>query len=260
MYSNNTLIMPRLDTTENYDVAGPKNAGAIVFVHGIRLTRATWSPQLAALANDFRVIALDLPGHGALARVQFSIGAAVRHIADVITAEARGPALLVGLSTGGYIALEACSRHPRLVRGLVLAGCSADIDGLIRVSFEVAGWLFRWTPHRLLRVLDTRRMQRLCGQALGGRIADAGFFYDAAPSVIDALLKMDHCRDKLKACLAPVLVLNGGKDFAFRRREKEFVANARDAATAVIPGAKHLSNLHSPAAFNAAIRRFAAAV
>ena len=42
-----------------YDVAGPPGAPAIVFIHGTRLTRAAWSPQMAGLSDEYRD---DRPG------------------------------------------------------------------------------------------------------------------------------------------------------------------------------------------------------
>jgi pimeloyl-ACP methyl ester carboxylesterase len=53
-----------------YDVAGSIGAPAIVFVHGTRLTHGAWAMQMAALSDEFRTIAVDLPGHGVLADVR----------------------------------------------------------------------------------------------------------------------------------------------------------------------------------------------
>lgn len=48
------------------DVAGPREAFPIVLLHGAAATRKMWVPQMEALSDEFRVIALDLPGHGPL--------------------------------------------------------------------------------------------------------------------------------------------------------------------------------------------------
>jgi pimeloyl-ACP methyl ester carboxylesterase len=52
-------------------VAGPESADAIVFLHGASFNLAMWQPQLEGLANEFRCIAADLPGHGELRRTPF---------------------------------------------------------------------------------------------------------------------------------------------------------------------------------------------
>ena len=52
---------------------GPADAPAIVFLHGTRLTRAQWLPQVRRLSDRFRCIAVDLPGHGARAGEPFTM-------------------------------------------------------------------------------------------------------------------------------------------------------------------------------------------
>jgi pimeloyl-ACP methyl ester carboxylesterase len=94
-----------------YDTAGPLGAPPIVFVHGSRVTRKMWLPQMEALADDFRVIALDLPGHGVLASTPFRLETALAVIDDVIRRGASGRALVVGLSLGGYLAMELARRR-----------------------------------------------------------------------------------------------------------------------------------------------------
>src|SRR5450759_3884735 len=57
----------RLDVSAAFDVAGPEDAPTLVFLHGTRVTRAMWDPQVAALTERYRVVAVDLPGHGVFA-------------------------------------------------------------------------------------------------------------------------------------------------------------------------------------------------
>ena len=47
-----------------YDVMGPPHAFPIVLIHGAAWTRNMWLPQIEALSDEFRVLAIDLPGHG----------------------------------------------------------------------------------------------------------------------------------------------------------------------------------------------------
>src|SRR5260221_4308200 len=82
--------------TTHYLVAGPVNAPHVVFVHGLGGSFTTWSLNLAAFAEQFRICALDLVGAGSsdkpttdysvpalaafLARFLEALGADVQHL------------------------------------------------------------------------------------------------------------------------------------------------------------------------------------
>ena len=80
--------------------AGPADAPPLVLLHGTRRTRAMWRLQLDGLAEAFRVIAVDLPGHGALADVPFRLADASDFVAAVIDEIAGGRAIVVGSVAG----------------------------------------------------------------------------------------------------------------------------------------------------------------
>ena len=100
-------------------VDGPPSAPAIVFVHGTRLTKAMWLLQQAALHDEFRTIALDLPGHGARADEPFTLEAGADAVSAAIRDHAGGRAIVVGLSLGGYVAMALAAREPERVRGQI---------------------------------------------------------------------------------------------------------------------------------------------
>jgi pimeloyl-ACP methyl ester carboxylesterase len=94
------------------DINGPPNGPSIVLVHGSVVTRKVWGPQMRGLSDTFKMIAPDLPGHGELADTPFGFDSAIERIADVVRQHADGRAVVVGLSLGGYIAIECAARRP----------------------------------------------------------------------------------------------------------------------------------------------------
>ncbi|MFK7963781.1 MAG: alpha/beta fold hydrolase [Burkholderiaceae bacterium] len=97
---------------------------AIVFIHGAQNDHSVWAQQSRYFAHHgFRVLALDLPGHGA------SEGDALTTIDDLADWVAAlldelkiEQATLVGHSMGSLIALACSHRHPSKVSGLALVG------------------------------------------------------------------------------------------------------------------------------------------
>jgi pimeloyl-ACP methyl ester carboxylesterase len=94
----------------------------VLLLHGMGATKLSWMPLLAPLAERYRVIAPDLPGHGESAKPRASYGprfyaSVVRRLLDESGATR---AALIGNSLGGRIALEVAARNPGRVRALAL--------------------------------------------------------------------------------------------------------------------------------------------
>jgi pimeloyl-ACP methyl ester carboxylesterase len=106
-----------------YLEAGPVDAQPIVLVHGLGATNASMLPLIVELGRRYRVVAPDLPGHGASGSGRHNYGAKSlgTWLAAFITETcADRPAVVVGNSLGGRTALEAAMLEPEIIRGLVL--------------------------------------------------------------------------------------------------------------------------------------------
>ena len=239
-----------------YEVAGRRTAHPIVFVHGIRVTRRQWQPQLHGLAREYRTIAVDLPGHGALAGEKFSLAAAAERLRDVVDEAAGGRALVAGLSLGGYVAIEFARRHPERAAGLVLTGCSANPRGVL-AAIPVSVALFsRAVGDRWLTYMNRINLRaRLPGEVANEQIR-AGFFFKGMQDALWQLRGKDF-RKALRQYEGPVLILNGERDTLFRLGELAFLAAAPDARLQLVRGAGHVASLEAPDAYNRALRRFA---
>ena len=246
-----------LDVSAAFDVAGPEDAPTLVFLHGTRVTRAMWKPQVAALADRYRVVTVDLPGHGALADMPFRIPRAVA-IARSVIDRTGGRAIVVGQSLGGYVAMELAAAHPGHVAGLVLCNSSGEPRSLARRAPRAVG----------IYLVD-RVGERYLGR--GAPVHPDGPAFGRAPRATNGWVFKGGYRavgTALRTSFLPllaaypglVLLVNGADDPLFRRGERAFLAACRDGRLQVIEGAGHLVNSEQPEAFNAAIRQFAEAV
>jgi (E)-2-((N-methylformamido)methylene)succinate hydrolase len=94
----------------------------LVLFHGVGMCARAWEPQLAALGTGRRVIALDLPGHGATPTLPGTPGLPdyVAWASGAIVALGLGPVAVAGHSMGALIALGLTVEHPEQVSQLCL--------------------------------------------------------------------------------------------------------------------------------------------
>jgi len=105
-----------------YDVDGPRQAETtLVFIHGWTCSRAHWDAQTAAFSDRYRVIAIDLAGHGesSLGRTEYSMPAFARDVEAVVVRENVNRAVLIGHSMGGMVILHASQLLGDRVAGIV---------------------------------------------------------------------------------------------------------------------------------------------
>lgn len=238
------------------DVAGPEGAPAILFLHGMRVTRRMWEPQMKRLANEYRVIAVDLPGHGARRDVPFRLDDAVAEIADEIDQEANGRALIVGLSLGGYIAIEFGARHPEKAAGLVVASATVEPRGWHTAPYRLLAALMDKAPEKWLDGISRAFFRVVYPGEKGEPLIAPGFFMRGGSQGLREVFGKEF-RPRLAAYPGPVLLLNGALDLGFRMHERAFLAAAQNGQLEIILRAFHLANIDQPDAFSEVVRRFA---
>ena len=172
-------------------LAGPRGGPPVVLVHGTRMSRTVWHPVLAHLATTHRCAAVDLPAHGELADVPFT----VERAADIIAAHARTlagetgrqRATIVGLSLGGYVAIEAARRHPDVVAGLVLAGCSREPRDALAASMRLLAWTMAFRGGRASRLASRAYFPRRYGAAVGAGVLEGGLWEQGGAAALRTL-------------------------------------------------------------------------
>ena len=126
-----TLSMAALMTTAALTIAAAPpvalkttefgSGPTIVLVHGLGFGRMSWMPTARRLLAGYRVVMVDLPGHGDSALPDpFSLQAAADAVDRVVARQPGDSTVLVGEGVGGLLALMSSSAHPAHQRGVML--------------------------------------------------------------------------------------------------------------------------------------------
>ena len=245
-------------------LSGPQTGCPVVLLHPIAVHGEIWAMQLPVWSREFRVVNVDLPGHGA----SKPLGAtpALADYADCVVAALDrlgiGEAAFVGMSLGGIVAQAISLRYQPRVRALVLAQTTARVDNEGQRTWaqrredartnglqsQVAAMLDRWftAEFRATAPLTVRWVGEII------RATSIAGYLDAT----GAIQAVDHLAE-LENIQAPALVIAGGRDAAVTPELARQLADRLPSARfTVLKDSGHLANIDSPVAFTELVGQF----
>ena len=178
------------NSTINYG-RGPDNDGIpLLLIHGQGVAWEHYYRVLPALAEDYRVFAVDVYGHGGSARVpsKYTAAAIGADLARFIEQEIGEPVIVTGHSSGGQLAAWLAGHRPDLVRGVLLEDPPMFTTKLPRAK-ETWNWVNLATNCH--RYLESGEHDWLAYSFAHERLWT--FFGDAQERIIDSGLKQ-HAR------------------------------------------------------------------
>jgi pimeloyl-ACP methyl ester carboxylesterase len=256
-------------TPVNYVDVGAGDEEPVVLVHGLGGQWQNWLENIPRLAQERRVLALDLPGFGLTPEPEdgeISISGYGRCVDAFCEKLGLGQVEMVGNSMGGFVAAEVAIQFPERVARLVLVSAagiaSADtLQAPILTFGRVATALATNTAARH-RKLAARPITRHMSLALVARhprllkadLAYEGFFKGAGKGGFDDALRacLDYdFRDRLPDVKVPTLIVWGEKDSIIPVRDaNEFERLISDSRKVVMKDTGHIPMAERPQAFN----------
>jgi len=258
---------------------GPEDEPVVLLLHGTGAATHSWRDLAPLLAAKFRVVALDLPGHGFTSGRPvggLTMPAMARGVSELLAALGIEPALIIGHSAGAAIAIRmALDGHARPAAIIGLSAALLPFPGLAAKLFpSLARLLFGnpLAPHlfaRLGRVPG--ETGRFLARSTGSRIDAVGVdcyqrLFATSGHCAGAITMMaDWDLPALKRDLprlaVPLLLIHGEADAAIS------LSNAREAAGMVnnarlvaLPDLGHLAHEEKSSDIAALITDFAAEV
>jgi 3-oxoadipate enol-lactonase len=239
------------------DSVGPPDGPTIVLLHALATDLSLWEAQVDVLADTFRVVRLDMRGHGASSSTAppYNLDLLVSDVVGAMDALVIDRAHIVGLSIGGMLAMGLALDYPERVDHVVVADARADApdeyvaiwDGAIE-TVESSGFepvietsLQRWFTADYMK-REPQVVDRLRQTALA--TSQDGFIGCARSVQRVAYLP------RLGEISAPTLYIAGEFDAPANPALMGSMADATPGAELkVIPGAAHFTAVEAPKAF-----------
>lgn len=254
-----------------YDEYGQATSGGnVVLVHAFPLNRTMWDPLVAELRGTFHLVVPDMRGSGAS---EIPEGATtMERMADDVHALVETleitPFTLVGLSMGGYVALEYARKYPGELRALVLADTKAAADTAEEKAarYEMVKTLAADGPAAIAEAMLPKLLSEEARADDSEIVVKVRRMIEttSAAGIAAALVGMAErpdSTDLLSSIAVPTLVIVGSKDAGIPLGTAEAMAAAIPGAKlAVIEGSGHLSSVEKPLEFSQAVKDFAGAL
>jgi 2-succinyl-6-hydroxy-2,4-cyclohexadiene-1-carboxylate synthase len=251
----------------SYYVEAEGSGESLLLLHGFTGSSVNWAGHISALAQRYRVFAIDILGHGRSDApadpARYRMENVAGDIAAVLAELKAAPVHLLGYSMGGRLALYLAITYPTLVKSLILESASPGVETAEerrqrrRQDEQLAKWIEREGIEAFVRrweqlplfasqqnlppsVRDNLRRQRRQNTTQGLANSLRGMGTGAQPSLWSRLPEL----------AMPVLLLAGELDSKFVAIAQQMAARLPAAWLTVVPGAGHTIHLERPALFD----------
>ncbi len=258
--------MPHLQangTRIYYEVHGKEAATPLVFLHGLGSSGQDWELQVPVFAEDFRVVLIDMRGHGKSDKPAgpYTVSGFAADTISVLDHLQISSAHVVGLSMGGMIAFQMAVDYPSRIQRMVIANSGpALIPRTLKEHIAV------WMRFAIVRTMGMKKM----GETLAPRLFtdaeqererqefvsrwaenDRRAYLNAMRAIIGWSVE-----DRISTISAPTLVIASDQDYTPVSAKEAYIAKMSTARLQVIKNAHHAVAVERPDAFNAAVKAF----
>ena len=235
----------------------------LLLLHGLGSSLRDWEYQIAPFASRFRVLTVDLRGHGKSDKPKgpYSMALFAEDVGALLKKIAAEPAHVVGLSMGGAVAFHLALDHGHLVKSIVVT----NMSGMVPVD--------TFTQKRLYYsrlILSALMGPGAMGKFIAGHVFPkpemaplretlaARWAENPRRPYLSALrtLKNWSIMDRLHRITCPALLIHSEHDYSPLGHKKEVAARMQNATLMTLPGTHHVVNVEEPASFNALVMNF----
>ena len=251
--------------TLHYEEYG--HGAPVLLVHGLGSSTLDWEMQVPALAAHYRVIVMDMRGHGRSdkPRQRYSIAGFSADLQALIEHLNLDRVHLVGLSMGGMIGFQLAVDQPQVFKSLCVVNSAPEVK--VRKPGDYLQWARRWSltrllgPKRIGKALSVMLFPKPEQEELRRKMTERWATNDkrAYLASFDAIVGWG-VQERLARITCPTLIVSADHDYTPVAMKESYVKLISDARLVVIADSRHATPLDQPQVFNQTLLEFLNAV
>jgi len=235
----------------------------LVLLHGLGSSSQDWELQVPELSRQYRVILMDIRGHGRSDKPRdgYQIATFSADLLALLEHLQTGPVHFVGLSMGGMIGFQLAVDHPQLLKSLTIVNSAPEVK--IKNFSDVRQFAKRWLLARLFS------MQAI-GKALGKNLFPNPEQADLRHKIAKRWAQNEKraylasfsaivgwgVQEQLSRIQCPTLIITADRDYTPVALKQAYTRLIPDARLVVIDDSRHATPLDQPDAFNRTLLDF----
>lgn len=250
------------DIEINYELHGDRGP-VILLVHGLGSSLRDWEHQVGELSERYRVLTVDLRGHGQTSRTgPITMAGFAADLRALLAALGIHSAYVVGISLGASVAFQIATDYPEIVDGLVVINGSPEGPSTTNPAHVAE---LEWRT----RAVREQGMRGI-GQLLAERLLPAREHEAMRAMFVERWAENDpelylssvaaitnwSARERLDSLTVPCLVISGDQDYTPVSFKEEYLRELPSAELVVIANSRHMTTHDQPQALNSALLRF----
>ncbi len=261
-----------------WEYFGTGEREAVCLLNGLAMHTKAWYGFLPMLVEDYDVILYDFPGQGESSKddVPYSIPDFARYLALIMDENGVAKIHPMGISYGGFIALEFARLYPDRLHTLILSGILASREKLFQMYQDISLRFYRgtegefelYTHYMYEKIFSERFVSTISDEQLA---AMRQRFYDRYIDYRYCLIRLTEAQDPFfetieervagyRDVTAPTLILAGAHDRAIPLWQQEKLAEIfPNSRYELVPESGHVVYIERPDVFFPALKAFMAA-
>ncbi|MGD8441234.1 MAG: alpha/beta hydrolase [Holophagae bacterium] len=261
-----------------YEYHGTGDRECCCLLNGLAMHTKAWYGFLPRLTERYDVILYDYPGQGESSKddVPYLIPEFARYLTLIMDEVAVDKLHLMGISYGGFIALDFARMYQERLHTLVLSGILLSHEKLFELYQEISLRFYRSTEE-VFEIYTQYMYEKIFGEAFAATIPPESFeamrqrFYDRYVDQRHCLIRLTEAQDPFfggleenlegyRAIRTPTVLIAGSQDRAIPLwQQKKILDVIPDSRWLEIPGSGHVVYLEQPELFFGSLERFFAA-